>query len=63
MDGPSETTSLYFLLAESRSKDPLNDPLVIWLTGGPGCSGQIAAYTELGPYNFKYFPKGEKLDD
>ena len=51
--GEAEFSSLYFLLAESRA-NPDKDPLVIWLTGGPGCSSMYAAYTENGPYNYKF---------
>uniref|UniRef100_A0A7S1NBK7 Carboxypeptidase n=1 Tax=Eutreptiella gymnastica TaxID=73025 RepID=A0A7S1NBK7_9EUGL len=40
----------FFWLHESRSK-PATDPLVLWLTGGPGCSSQLALLAENGPCN------------
>lgn len=39
---------IYYLLFRSRSKNP-NAPLVLWLTGGPGCSSMVANYYENGP--------------
>ena len=39
----------FFWFFESRSKSQATDPLVIWLTGGPGCSSQLALMTENGP--------------
>lgn len=40
---------LFYYFFESRnSKD---DPVVIWLTGGPGCSSAIALFYENGPFH------------
>lgn len=41
----------FFWYFESLSK-PATDPLVIWFTGGPGCSGIDALFQEHGPFMF-----------
>eukprot|EP01024_Parvocaulis_polyphysoides_P028506 TRINITY_DN2576_c1_g1_i5.p1 TRINITY_DN2576_c1_g1~~TRINITY_DN2576_c1_g1_i5.p1 ORF type:complete len:486 (-),score=32.92 TRINITY_DN2576_c1_g1_i5:158-1549(-) len=40
---------MFYFFFESRN-DPQNDPLVLWLTGGPGCASELAIFYENGPF-------------
>lgn len=39
---------MFYFFFESRSSK--KDPVVIWLTGGPGCSSELAVFYENGPF-------------
>jgi carboxypeptidase C (cathepsin A) len=40
---------LFYWLMRSRG-DKDTDPLVVWLTGGPGCASELAVMYENGPW-------------
>ena len=55
-------TQYFYWMFESRN-DPKTDPLVLWLTGGPGCSGMLALLNENGPCSIKKDPSTGALSE
>jgi len=43
---------MFYFLFESRSMQA-SDPVVLWMTGGPGCSSELAVFVENGPWHVK----------
>jgi len=47
-----ELSGRYVLWLFDSRATPQDDPLVVWLTGGPGCASEVALFYENGPYKF-----------
>jgi len=45
----NNTRNLFYWFFESQS-NPATDPFILWMTGGPGCSGMLALFFENGPF-------------
>ncbi|WMV27292.1 hypothetical protein MTR67_020677 [Solanum verrucosum] len=50
--GDSENVQLFYYFIESES-EPDSDPLMLWITGGPGCSALSGLIYEMGPITFE----------
>lgn len=50
--------SIFERFVESQ-RNPAEDPVILWLNGGPGCSSVIGLLTENGP--FRLMDNGKNL--
>ena len=50
----SNGKQLHYMFIYSQN-NPVTDPVVLWLNGGPGCSSMEGAFMENGPYIFDEF--------
>lgn len=45
----THAAKMFYFFFESRGSS--SDPVVLWLTGGPGCSSELALFYENGPFH------------
>ncbi|CAD5195029.1 unnamed protein product [Musa acuminata subsp. malaccensis] len=50
VDEANDVQLFYYFIKSER--EPKDDPLLLWLTGGPGCSGLSGLIYEIGPLEF-----------
>ncbi|XP_054795231.1 LOW QUALITY PROTEIN: serine carboxypeptidase-like 18 [Prosopis cineraria] len=50
--GESEGVQLFYYFVKSE-RNPRQDPLILWLTGGPGCSALSSLLFEIGSLHFR----------
>jgi serine carboxypeptidase-like clade 2 len=53
--------TLFYWFLESQN-NPSTDPVVLWLTGGPGCSS-LTAFSEHGPFQINPDGKSLRMND
>ena len=41
---------MFYMFFESRG-NKADDPVVLWMSGGPGCSSELALFYENGPFH------------
>ncbi|KAG0488900.1 hypothetical protein HPP92_007711 [Vanilla planifolia] len=51
IDKKNEAELFYYFVESERN--PVDDPLILWLPGGPGCSGLVGLALHMGPLQFK----------
>ncbi|XP_018718227.2 serine carboxypeptidase-like 18 isoform X2 [Eucalyptus grandis] len=56
--GELQEVQLFYYFIESE-RSPKDDPLLLWLTGGPGCSALSGLLFEIGPLQFDYSDSSE----
>lgn len=56
------SAEMFFFMFERRA-DAASAPVVIWMTGGPGCSSELAVFYENGPWSLRRDSGGDIVLD
>ncbi len=56
------SAEMFFFMFERR-REAASAPVVVWMTGGPGCSSELAVLYENGPWSLRRDSQGEIVLD
>eukprot|EP00768_Dysnectes_brevis_P000037 gnl/Dysnectes_brevis/1008_a1124_4654.p1 GENE.gnl/Dysnectes_brevis/1008_a1124_4654~~gnl/Dysnectes_brevis/1008_a1124_4654.p1 ORF type:complete len:449 (+),score=147.51 gnl/Dysnectes_brevis/1008_a1124_4654:68-1414(+) len=48
---PTYDSNIFFWSFDAINQDP-NAPIIVWMSGGPGCSDELGSFQELGMYKY-----------
>ncbi|KAL1812057.1 hypothetical protein ACET3Z_022122 [Daucus carota] len=60
--GEKEDVVLFYYFVESE-RNPMTDPLLIWIAGGPGCSALRSFFFQIGPFTIEYSDTSKEIPD
>ncbi|XP_074371062.1 serine carboxypeptidase-like 13 isoform X2 [Apium graveolens] len=60
--GDKEDVALFYYFVESQ-RNPTDDPFLIWISGGPGCSTLRSLFYQTGPFTIEYPDTSKEIPD
>jgi cathepsin A (carboxypeptidase C) len=59
----SQTIVIFIIGSLKANQNPSNDPVILWLNGGPGCSSLGGMFNEIGPWRVNDDGKTLRVDN